>query len=207
MGFVRDEKTGNPIGKATVEITDALGNIVRTVTSKPDGSYRTTLPPGKYDAITTATGYFYQETIFEIPESRPAKQEQDMTLLHLEVGASIVLKNILFDTGKSSLRDVSRAELARLSAIMKQNPGLFVEIAGHTDDVGAADNNKRLSQDRAESVVNFLMDEGIGLERLTPVGYGEEKPIVLNDTAEHRQENRRTECKILKIETQNIPNK
>lgn len=196
-GFTQDAETGNPIPGAKIVVADGGGNVIKTVFADKKGAYSMGLPPGNYGVTTTASGYFYLHSEVNIPER--TEMNANFALTRLQENASIVLQNILFDTGKSSLREESRREMDRLAAIMLANPGLYIELAGHTDDVGSAESNKVLSQERAESVVNYLMDNGVGLERLTPIGYGEEKPLVPNTTAENRQKNRRIECRVVKI--------
>jgi len=82
--------------------------------------------------------------------------------------------------------------------LLVDNPNIYVEISGHTDNVGSAAVNNKLSLERAKSVVDYLIQKGIAKERLTSVGYGFDKPIAPNTTEEGRQKNRRTEFKIIK---------
>ncbi len=84
-----------------------------------------------------------------------------------------------------------------LVEFLKRNPELKVELAGHTDDVGSASYNQKLSADRAESVRKALIDHGIDETRLTAKGYGANKPLCPNDSDEHRALNRRTEMIII----------
>lgn len=119
-------------------------------------------------------------------------------LRKLTVGVTSVLRNIYFDFGKASFKTESYNELNKLESMMKQNPNLKVEIAGHTDSVGKDDFNKRLSQLRANAVKNFLTSKGIDSRRVKAVGYGEERPLASNDDElEGRQLNRRVEFKVL----------
>ncbi len=82
---------------------------------------------------------------------------------------------------------------------MEENPGLAVEIAGHTDSTGSAEHNQDLSQKRAEAVVEYLFSKGIETDRLISTGYGDRKPVGSNDTEEGRAINRRTELTIIEI--------
>jgi outer membrane protein OmpA-like peptidoglycan-associated protein len=108
-----------------------------------------------------------------------------------------VLRNIFFDTGSSNLRPESYAELGVLYKLLADNPKIKIEISGHTDNVGSASLNQRLSQDRAKAVVDFLTGRGIPAERITFKGYGFSRPVATNDTPEGRQLNRRTEFEIM----------
>jgi outer membrane protein OmpA-like peptidoglycan-associated protein len=113
------------------------------------------------------------------------------------------LRNIYYDFDKATLRLVSEEELANLKEILNANPQIIVEIGSHTDSKGNNDYNERLSQKRAESVVKFLVKNGIPPNRLTAKGYGESKPVAQNtnpdgsDNPEGRQKNRRTEFRII----------
>jgi OOP family OmpA-OmpF porin len=114
-----------------------------------------------------------------------------------EVGEKIVLNNIFFDFNKATLRPESYTELNRLVKQLKDMPTVKIEISGHTDNIGSAAYNKTLSESRAKSVVNYLLQNGIDKSRLTYVGYGFDQPIASNSTDEGRQKNRRTEFKVL----------
>ena len=88
-------------------------------------------------------------------------------------------------------------ELDRLYDILKENKGMKIEISGHTDDKGSDEYNKNLSNSRAKSVLNYLVNKGINADRLTSIGYGESQPVVKNDSDENRAYNRRVEFKVL----------
>ena len=88
-------------------------------------------------------------------------------------------------------------ELDRLYEILKDNPKISIEIGGHTDDQGSEQYNQKLSESRAQSVINYLIEKGINKSRLTAVGYGKAAPVVPNDSDENRAYNRRVEFKVL----------
>src|SRR5690606_17831624 len=104
-----------------------------------------------------------------------------------------VLKNIFFDTNKFLIKDESKPELAILIDFLAENPGVKIEIRGHTDNIGDDQSNLILSQKRAKGVFNYLVKEGISSERLTSRGFGEKDPIANNNTISGRANNRRTE--------------
>ncbi|MFH1534620.1 MAG: OmpA family protein, partial [Patescibacteria group bacterium] len=118
-------------------------------------------------------------------------------LKKIEAGKKIVLNNIFFDFAKSTLRPESMLELNRLVELLKDSPTLKIEISGHTDNIGSYAYNIKLSEDRAKSVVNYLISKGISTYRLAYKGYGYNQPIATNYTEEGRQLNRRTEFKVL----------
>jgi len=109
-----------------------------------------------------------------------------------------VLIGINFDFNKASIRPESLPILYNAAEILLRNPDVKVEIQGHTDNVGSANYNQKLSLHRAETVKNFLIAKGVAANRLTTVGLGETKPIMSNKTAEDRGLNRRIEFKIIK---------
>lgn len=105
--------------------------------------------------------------------------------------------NIRFETGKSTLSPESYAYLNQFYDTLNTNPDMVVEIGGHTDNVGDAHSNQKLSEARANIARTYLIEKGIAPGRITAVGYGEMRPIASNETPEGRQKNRRTEVKIL----------
>src|SRR5690606_26153334 len=128
----------------------------------------------------------------------PAAQGQDLKkdieLSRLGQGTTRLL--VFFDFDKSVLKDESKPDLNRAVEFLRQNPGISVEIAGHTDSVGNAPYNKKLSQSRAEAVRQYLVNGGIAASRLEANGYGEERPIADNGTEEGRARNRRVEMRV-----------
>jgi outer membrane protein OmpA-like peptidoglycan-associated protein len=100
---------------------------------------------------------------------------------------------INFDTGKSTIKPESKSIIEQIVQMLKANPDLKLSIEGHTDNVGNPISNKTLSEERAKSVVAAIVDQGIGIESLSPSGYGQDKPIGDNKTEEGRAKNRRVE--------------
>ena len=111
-------------------------------------------------------------------------------------GLVVNMNDVLFDTGKSDLRSHAREALARLSGIVLNYPSLHLTVEGHTDSTGSAAHNKKLSEQRAHSVIDVLATDGVDRSRLTSKGLGEDKPIQTNSTAEGRAQNRRVEVHI-----------
>ena len=199
-GRIIDDKTEEPVN-AVIELydneTEAL--LAEFSSGAETGEYIISLPGGKNYAIAVqADDYLFHSENMNISESEVNREIiNDIRLKRVEVGQSIVLNNIFFDTGAAELRPESYAELGILYKLMFDNPSLKIEISGHTDNVGSAGLNQRLSERRARAVVDFLIERGIGRERLTYKGYGFERPIASNETAEGRQMNRRTEFEII----------
>ena len=110
----------------------------------------------------------------------------------------VILKNVFFDTGSSTLRATSFIELNKLRDLLTENATIRIQLNGHTDNVGSDSDNLSLSENRAKAVYIYLMENGIDASRLAYKGFGETQPIDSNDTAEGRQNNRRTEFIIIK---------
>lgn len=109
----------------------------------------------------------------------------------------IRLDYVTFETGSARLTKESAYELQNVINAMNKYPSMKVEVAGHTDNAGKAADNQKLSEDRAKSVFDFLVSKGINPARMTPKGYGQDKPVVANDSKENMAKNRRTEFQIL----------
>jgi outer membrane protein OmpA-like peptidoglycan-associated protein len=108
-------------------------------------------------------------------------------------GLIVNISDVLFDTGQYTLKPAAREKLARVSGIVLAHPGLRLEVEGHTDSVGSEEFNQQLSEKRAASVRDFLMQQGIGINAVTARGFGKTMPVASNDTAAGRQQNRRVE--------------
>lgn len=109
----------------------------------------------------------------------------------------IRLNYVTFETGSANLTPLSRYELDNLVSVMNKYNNMTIEVAGHTDNTGNPESNMTLSESRATTVFNYITGKGIAAERMTPKGYGDTSPVDTNDTDEGRQNNRRTEFKIL----------
>jgi outer membrane protein OmpA-like peptidoglycan-associated protein len=199
-GLVVDAKTQKKV-KAEIEVVDNEINsvIANYQTDDLEGKFLLSLPAGKnYGIAVKADGYLFHSENFDLPDSIGFRvYEKRIELKKVEIGERIVLKNIFFDYDKSRIRRESENELDRLIKLLEDNKSLKIEISGHTDNIGSAAYNQTLSESRAKAVVDYLVDKGIAKNRLEYKGYGKDQPIATNDTPEGRQENRRTEFKIL----------
>ena len=108
-------------------------------------------------------------------------------------GLIVNLSDVLFDTGSSNLKTGTREKLAKVAGILLSHPGLKLQIEGHTDSVGSAEYNQRLSESRANSVRTYLVEQGIASNSTATAGFGETMPVASNDTVAGRQQNRRVE--------------
>jgi outer membrane protein OmpA-like peptidoglycan-associated protein/Tol biopolymer transport system component len=199
-GVVTDAKTTQPLEAAIDLIDNDKNEVLATFKSNSSsGKYLVTLPSGKnYGIAVRKDGYLFHSENFNIPEGADYQEyNKDVALKKIEIGNTIVLKNIFFDFDKATIRPESANELERLIKLLNDNPTIKIELGSHTDAKGSDDYNMKLSDNRSKSVVSYLIEKGISAGRLVAKGYGETKPIDTNDTDEGRQNNRRTEFKIL----------
>lgn len=176
-------------------IMEKPGEVIK----RNDHTFRSSLElPGWYYLTASAEGYLnafdsiYYDGLSNLELSR------QIYLTPIEIGTTVRLNHIFFDFDKTTLQPVSYTELDKVVEFLISNPGVEVEISGHTDSKGADVYNLNLSQGRAEAVVDYLMNQGIAAYRLIAKGYGEGKPVASNDTDEGRAENRRVEFTVLK---------
>lgn len=199
-GTILDAFTNAPVA-AEIEIVDNEKNQVISVSkaNSATGAYLVSLPSGKnYGIAVKAEGYLFHSENFNIPSASSYQEITKNILLNkMAVGTKIVLKNIFFDYAKATLKPESFPELDRLLKLLNDFPTLRIEISGHTDDRGSMTTNSKLSKDRANSVVNYLISKGISAGRLEFAGYAYLQPIATNKTEEGRQQNRRVEFKVL----------
>lgn len=111
-------------------------------------------------------------------------------------GLIVNMSDVLFDTGKYSLRPLAREKLAKVAGIVSGHPGLTLEVEGHTDSVGGDDYNQQLSEQRGSAVRDYLVQQGMPADSVTTKGLGKTQPVASNDTAMGRQQNRRVELVI-----------
>jgi outer membrane protein OmpA-like peptidoglycan-associated protein len=175
---------GVPDG-ATITVKDnATGEVVGTYTpNSSTGKYLFILPPGKnYNISYEAEGYLFQSENLDVTDSASYRKiHKAVELTPLRVGEKTALKNVFFASGSSMLKPESKNELGKLELLMKKHPKITVQISGHTDSQGNEDMNMKLSQKRAEAVVDYLInDGGVSAERIKAIGFGPKKPIAIN---------------------------
>ena len=160
------------------------------------GKFSILIPPGqKYKVSYKIFNATYNDQVLDVPTvAGPLTFEYTITATPPKV---FTLKDVFFDSGKATLRAESNKELNQLAEYMNIKKSLVIEIAGHTDNVGVADANQKLSEDRANSVKLYLAKKGIDPGRVTAKGYGDAQPVADNSSAEGRQKNRRTEVHII----------
>ncbi len=197
--LVTDFKNNSKQGEQLLFEGMNSGKIFKRI-SDQDGQFDIQLPGGdtyliKIKSIGEAKDY---EKV-SIPALKKGEYYRPMQLtVKFEPPKVFTLNNVHFDSGKSTLKQSSYTELNELLEFMQLKSSVVIEIRGHTDNVGEPDSNLKLSQARAEAVKSFLVSKGIAPGRIIAKGYGEDDPIDTNNTPEGRQNNRRTEVKIIK---------
>ncbi|GAB4236953.1 MAG: OmpA family protein [Ekhidna sp.] len=202
QGVVSNSETQDPLS-ALVLIEDLnSGELIATNKSNElTGEYLVVLPTGRdYSVSVSSEGFFFYSQSFELPKDTTyAEITNNIALEPIKKGTKVVLNNIFFETGKAELKPISYVELNKAVDLMQKNPGMKIEVGGHTDSQGADATNLSLSQKRAQSVVEYMVLAGIARERLIAKGYGESVPIADNNTKEGRAKNRRTEFVIVEF--------
>ena len=177
-GKVTDEK-GSPISEATVKMISNTGVNARVQTKK-DGSYKLKLDKDiECVMLATSRGYLNQQnkvSTMGLTNSKTFTVDFKLS----SISKPVKIDNIFYEFGKWDLTPASTAGLQVLVKLLKDNPNITIELSANTDFVGNNEDNKTLSEKRAKSVVDYLIKAGIAADRLTPVGNGEDKPVVVD---------------------------
>jgi len=197
-GTVFDNKTMKPV-KAKVTVQLKSNPKTSFVPPAEDGTYEQEIKQlGWYMLTASADGYINAVDSVEAISEELTPIIKDIMLRQIEVGMTVRLKNIYFDFDKTTLKKESFVELNKVVEFLRSNPSVEIQIEGHTDSKGSDEYNLNLSQGRSQSVVDYLISQGIDGNRLRAQGFGESKPIDTNDTDEGRANNRRVEFTVVK---------
>ena len=143
---------------------------------KGDGSFEQVIKPGvDYIMMATCKGFLNHKEELKV-DSVTESKEYTLQFPLASIRVPVMIDNIFYDFDKATLRQESKKALDELVKLLDENPNVTIELSAHCDYKGSAEYNKRLSQERANNVVRYLIDHGIAKDRLTPVGYGKEKP-------------------------------
>ncbi|WP_421764470.1 OmpA family protein [Ekhidna sp.] len=201
IGTITDEKTSQPLS-ADIQVVNLETNeiIYENKSDSLKGNYFMVLPVGlDLAGYVKKRGYIYSDFHFSTESNVAVEPDTiNISLQRVEFGQVLVLKNIYFETNSFELSQKSDSELQNAFQLLKENPAISVEIAGHTDNTGAAAFNEELSENRARQVYIQLVNRGIKKERLSFKGYSDFQPIEPNDTPEGRKSNRRIEFRVLR---------
>ena len=169
------EKDGYELPSAQVYMVGNDGTNLK-LSVKGDGSFTQEIRAGvDYVFLGTCKGFLNHQEQLRV---EPVKKSEEYVLQFplANIMAPVLIDNIFYDFDKATLRPESTEALDQLVKLLEENPNVTIELSAHTDYRGSAEYNKRLSQRRAESVIRYLIEHGIAQDRLTPVGYGKEKP-------------------------------
>jgi outer membrane protein OmpA-like peptidoglycan-associated protein len=178
-------------------------NLGVSESNPQNGEFFIILPVGKnYSYFAEKTGYYPITKNIDLKEIKEnTKINIDITLISkktIEEGKPIILSNIFFDYDKYILKEESFTELKKIVELFKEYPNWVIQISGYTDSKGGDEYNQKLSQNRAQSVVDYIVSKGIDISRIKAIGHGKASPIATNETEEGRERNRRVEFNVLK---------
>lgn len=204
-GKLKDNE-GNAIEKARIDWEDIEINKMLGVThTQPTGDYRVLLPAGRwYRYIATKEGYIFTSRDVDLRKEDIPEKMMDIQLPKLTPAIlpfPPALLNVFFNINQSTLRPESEGELDRFLKLIRDHPEWKkIEISGHTCDLGSREYNKQLSWERAQAVIDYIVDRGEPADRLVAKGYGFEQPMVYEFTEEARKKNRRVEFRVLELD-------
>jgi flagellar motor protein MotB len=193
--FVSDYETQEPLD-AVVKVYN-LGEKTVTIfagmTDKETGFVEEQIDNGMYGLFVSRPGYIdFNDTLFNV-----ISDTLYVDLQPIKKNTVVILRNLLFDTDKTEIRNISAPSLEEMYQLLAANPNMRIRITGHTDNVGSERYNKKLSEGRAKAVFDEMVKRGIDPSRMEWNGRGSKEPIESNKTAEGRAENRRVEFTIL----------
>ena len=202
-GNVFNKKTNRPLSASLIYETLPDGvEAGNSISSPEDGAFKIVLPYDKNYLIRASADNFFAISenlnLDSLIKAGYKEIHKDLYLVPIEIGQVVRLNNVFFDFDKWDLREESFVELDRVVKLLTENPGIEIEMSAHTDSYGSDDYNYKLSDNRARSVMEYILSKGIATHRIISQGYGETQPVAPNDTDENRQLNRRVEFKILK---------
>ena len=179
-GTVNDE-LGNPISEAKLRLVGSDGTISK-INARRDGTYKIKLKRDvKYVMLATARGFLNAKQQWNTMDLKDSKT-YTMDFALSPVSRPVKMENIFYEFGRWELTKASEEELDKLVKLLNDNPNITIELSAHTDLKGSDELNNELSQKRAQSCCDYLIAHGIEKERLTPVGYGESKPVIADKT-------------------------
>ena len=184
----------------SVELIDnATNKTIMKIVADELGKYFIPLPVGKdYTFIVNRKGYLFYSNLYELSkEKSDSTYTKDIALQPIQLNAIMVFKNVQFEKNAFNLLNVSKVELDKLVQVLVENPTIKLQINGHTDNTGNADDNLKLSTYRAKAVVDYLINKNINPTRLSYKGFGAANPIAENSTEEGKAKNRRTEFVVI----------
>jgi outer membrane protein OmpA-like peptidoglycan-associated protein len=197
------DAVNNNLLRARFELIDLENgkDFYKSYSDSLTGEFVVSIPVNhNYMLNVSRKGYLFYSENFSLKgvSNLTAPVLKDIPLQPIEIGKSIVLKNVFYETDSYALKKESEIELNKVVQFLKVNPGIRIEISGYTDNVGETAYNQVLSENRAKTVANYLIAASVNAQRIVSKGYGTSNPVTSNNTEEGRAQNRRTELKIIK---------
>ncbi len=201
-GVIKNKATGEPVS-TQITFRDGLDmDSLSSARSEPaTGKFLAKLPRQGFVGVEVfEPGFMYygENLLLDTLFSKPRLQ-RTIELAPIRTGEKGILGNVYFDPGRWEILPTSRAELQRMLRFLRLNPSLVIELGGHTDNTGRREDKQQLSQNRANAVRNYLIDQGVDPRRLIARGYGMSDPIASNNTTTGRRKNRRVEFMVLRM--------
>lgn len=196
-GRVLDAVTRQPLPQARLRLRSAAALAPVAPALAADGSFVVSVPPNYPSAVQVQlAGYLAVDSLYS-PPAGPSVQ--DIVLRPLGVGTVTSLEKVQFEQGQAALLPSSFAALDQLTDLLTQNPGMNIELRGHTDNVGDPQKNVELSEQRVAAVKTYLVTHGVAAERISGVGLGGAEPRASNEREETRKLNRRVEFRVTSV--------
>ncbi|WP_424961955.1 OmpA family protein [Ekhidna sp.] len=202
IGVVKDARTGECLS-ADIQVVDLSSNasIYKNTSDSVSGQYYMVLPVDlDLAGYVKKKGYLYSDFHFKTDSNTALKPDTiNIELIPVEEGETLILKNIYFEVDSHEINRRSQSEIENAYELLRENLGITVEIAGHTDDTGTKSYNQSLSDKRAKAVFDALVAKGIDKDRLVFKGYADSQPLQPNTSKNNRQSNRRIEFRVIRM--------
>jgi outer membrane protein OmpA-like peptidoglycan-associated protein len=197
-GQVIDAETKKAIDANIIYEDLSTGKEIGRALSSKENGFQISLPSGKnYGFLAKSKNYISVSQNIDLTDLNEfATTTMNLAVAPIKKGQVVRINNLFFDLAKYSLRNESKSELNRLVELLKRNSDVKIEVIGHTDSQGNKGSNQKLSENRAKSVLNYLVENGVNSSRITSKGKGSTNPVESNDTEQGRQINRRVEFRI-----------
>jgi outer membrane protein OmpA-like peptidoglycan-associated protein len=199
-GLVYDKKTNEKLDAAIELYNINESEFRKKFFSDNEGEFLITLPSrNQYGFSVEKEGYLFFSEHFNLAENIDSTKPYylNIPLQKIAIGSTSILKNVFFDVDSYELLETSVFELDKLLHLLEKTPTMEIEIGGHTDNSGTTEHNIELSKNRARAVYNYLIEHNVSSNRLSYIGYGENKPVASNNSVKGKAKNRRTEFKVI----------
>lgn len=198
QGSIYDSKDSTSIEAHLEFISIEQDTIYKLISNNIANKYAVNLPRDTYSLKIAAPNYLPHLEVLEFNDSNFSSITKDYWLMAVKTGEAVQLDHVLFERGKAIMLPSSYSDLDAVVEMLFDNPTMEIELAGHTDNQGSSKLNFKLSEERVEAVIQYMLNKGISSKRITGRGYGGSRPIASNKNPETRKLNRRVEFTIMK---------